>query len=63
MLRRARREEELPDSGVLMSKMSKKTSKPMIVTYDDDPLKAKDPWKKLRKRTGVTVIDTARRDP
>ena len=61
MLRRARREEKHPDSGVLMSKMSEKTSRPIAVTYEDDELK--DPDQMLRKRRGVTIIDTARRDP
>lgn len=61
MLYSACREEEYPDGCVLMSKMSKKTSKPMVVTYEDDELD--DPNKELRKRRGVTIIDTARRDP
>jgi len=44
-----------------MSKMSEKTSRPIAVTYEDDELK--DPDQMLRKRRGVTIIDTARRDP
>lgn len=44
-----------------MSKMSEKTSGPMAVTYEDD--ESKDPDQMLRKRRGVTVTDTARRDP
>lgn len=61
MLCSARREEEHPDGCVLMSKMSEKTSKPMALTYNDDELE--DPNKELRKRRGVTIIDTVRRDP
>ncbi len=37
--------------------------KPKIRYEKPDPLKARDPWKKLREESGVTIQSTARRDP
>lgn len=37
------------------------TEKPKVRYVKPDPLK--EPWAELRKRRGVTITDTARRDP